>query len=141
MVPSSRFAIPPAGARPGRSAPPQMQMTERPARSQIREQFEETASRWRKDLEDRDDDEAEKRDLASRWQQYSEAAEATQEHLSATLTRFDDQKRKYTQGNLWFNKGSPSRISQACLALKRGSTNMNKVFFQHAVASASRWQR
>ena len=60
--------------------------------------------------EDRDDEAGERKDIASRWQQYSETA---QEHMfpSATLTSVDNPKRKYTLGNLWFNKGSPSRIS------------------------------
>ena len=103
MVPSSRFAIPPCWRAPwpllsAADADDGRQMTERPERSQVRErreEFEKEASRWRKDLEDRDDEAEERNDLASRWQQYSET---TQEHElpSATLTSVDNQKRKYT---------------------------------------------
>ena len=116
MVPSSRFPL--AGARPGRSAPPQM--TER---SELRAAFDEEASRWRQEFEDRDDEAGERKDLASRWQQYSETA---QDHYSATLTTVDNPKRNHTVGNLWWNKGLPP--SQATLALKRGSTDMNSMF-------------
>ena len=78
-------------------------MTER---SEFRAMFDKKASRWRKELEDRDDDAGERNDLASLWQQYSETA---QKHMfrSATLTKVDNPKRKHTVGNLWWNKGSP----------------------------------
>ena len=113
MVPSSRF--PPSLAR--RSAPPQM--TER---SEVRATFDKEARRWRQEFEDRDDEAGERKDLASRWQQYSETA---QDH-SATLTNVDNPKRRHTVGNLWWNKGSPPH--QATLALKRKSTDMNSMF-------------
>ena len=67
MVPSSRF--PPSLAR--RSAPPQT--TER---SELRATFDKEARRWRQEFEDRHNEAGERKDLASRWQQYSETAEA-----------------------------------------------------------------
>ena len=106
-------------------------------RSDVRAAFDEEARRWRKELQDRDDEAGQRKDLASRWQQYSETA---QEHMfrSATLTKVDNPKRKHTLGNLWWNKGSPPR--QATLALKRGSTDMNSMLSnlkQHPLAVGS----
>ena len=45
-------------------------------RSEVRAAFDEEASRWRQEYEDRDDEAGDRKDLASRWQQYSETAEA-----------------------------------------------------------------
>ena len=116
----------------GRSAPPQ-----RTERSEVQAAFDEKASRWRQEFEDRDDEAGERKDLASRWQQYSETA---QKHMlrSATLTKVDNPKRKHTVGNLWWNNSSPPR--QATLALERGSTSMNSMFSnlkQHPLAVGS----
>ena len=124
MVPSSRFS--PSLAR--RSAPPQM--TER---SGVRATFDKEARRWRQALEYRNDEAGERKDLASRWQQYSETE--TAQYHSATLTNVDNPKRKHTVGNLWWNKGWPPR--QATLALRRGVTHMNVLFTnlsQHPLA-------
>ena len=93
--------------------------------SEIRAQFDEVARRWRQEFKDRNNEEGERKDLASRWQQNSDRN--AQEHMyQATLTKVTDPKRKHTVGNLWWNKGSPPR--QATLALKRGSTDMNSMF-------------
>ena len=95
-----------------------MKMTEA---SEVRAHFDEVARRWRQEFKDRNNEEGERKDLASRWQQYSDRN--AQEHMyQATLTKVTDPKRKRTVGNLWWNKGSPPR--QATLALKRGSTDM-----------------
>ena len=69
-------------SRARRSAPPQM--TER---SGVRATFDKEARRWRQEFEDRDNEAGERKDLASRWQQYS--AETAQDH-SATLTNVDN---------------------------------------------------
>ena len=127
LVPSSRFPL--AGARMGRSAPPQ-----RTERSEVQAALDEKASRWRQEFEDRDDEVGERKDLASRWQQYSETA---QDH-SATLTNVDNPKRRHTVGNLWWNKGSPPH--HATVALKRGSTDTNSMLSnmkQHPLAVGS----
>ena len=125
MVHSFRFPL--AGARLGRSAPPQM--TGRC--SEVRAMFDAGASRWRQEFEERDDEAGECKDLARRWQQ------TVKEHKfhSATLTKVNNPKRKHTAGNLWWNNGSPPR--QATLALKRGDTDMNSMFSsmkQHPLA-------
>ena len=74
------------------------------------------------EFEERDNEAGERKDLTSRWQQYSD--ETAQDH-SATLTNVDNPKRRHTVGNLWWNKGSSPR--QATLALKRGPTDMNSM--------------
>ena len=100
--------------------------------------LDEKASRWRQEFEDHDDEVGERKDVASRWQQYSGT---DQKHMfrSATLTKVDNPKRKHTVGNLWWNNSSPPR--QATLAMERGSTSMSSRFFQLEAAPASRWQR
>ena len=84
----------------------------------MRAQFD-LASRWQRD------DLQERKDLASRWQQYSEHR-SSQGWSEATLTKYDNPKRKHSVGNLWWNKGLPPR--QASLSLKRGCTHMNKLY-------------
>ena len=108
-------------------------MTER---SEVRAAFDKEARRWRQEFEDRDNEAGERKDLASRWQQYSETAQG-QDH-SATLVPVHNPKRRHRVGNLWWNKGSPPH--QATLALKRGSTDMNSMFSnmkQHPLAVGS----
>ena len=67
----------------------------------VRADFERRASRWRQELEDCDEDGV-RRDLASRWQRYSETA---QMFHSATLTKVDtwqlvvEQREAFYAGN------------------------------------------
>ena len=58
-------------------------MTER---SEVRATLDQEARRWRQEFEDRNDEAGERKDLASRWQQYSETAQ----DQSATLTNVDN---------------------------------------------------
>ena len=109
-----------------------MKMTEA---SKVRAHFDEVARRWRQEFKDRNNEEGERKDLASRWQQYSERN--AQEHMyQATLTKVTDPKRKRTVGNLWWNNGSPPQ--QATLALMRGSTTMNNMFSNFASGRCGR---
>ena len=94
------------------------------SRSKVRAAFDKEVRRGRQEFKDRDED-VERKDLASRWQHYSDAQD--QERMErVTLTEIDNPKRKYAVGNLWWNKGSPPR--QATLALMRGVTSMNTMF-------------
>ena len=67
------------------------------SRPGVRAVFDEKARRWRQEfLVGRYSENGERKDLASRWQQYSGAA-GSQHMFRATLTEVDNPKRTHTQ--------------------------------------------
>ena len=61
-------------------------MTER---SEVRADFDEVASRWRREFEDRDNEAEERKDLASRWQQYAQKKLSSLQRLLQRSTARD----------------------------------------------------
>ena len=59
--------------------------------------FDRTARQWREEFEECDNEAGERKDLASRWQQYSEKAALDR---SAILTKVTNPKRKHIVGSL-----------------------------------------
>ena len=91
----------------GRSAPPQ-----RTERSEVQAASDEKASRWRQEFEDRDDEVGERKDLASRWQQYSETA---QEHMFCSAMMAETEKNAPNVPIYWCESFGPVLVLGACM--------------------------
>jgi hypothetical protein len=98
----------------------------------MRPQFEKEAKRWRAN-HDEGDEAVACRNLASRWQQWSQENEVGS-WPDAKGVHVRERERKQ-QGNWWYNEGNPPR--QATISLIRRATNMvsiSDVVTTHPVA-------